>query len=124
MIERVAAAFAGADQDRLDGLTVDLGDWWFNLRPSNTEPLLRLNLEARHAAPTSTRHVGRGPPARSIGRAVATAGDLTMALDPQLLEILACPEDKGPLLYFEDEDSLYNPRLKRRYAINDDIPSC
>lgn len=45
-----------------------------------------------------------------------------MALDPQLLEILACPEDKGPLLYFEDEDSLYNPRLKRRYAIKDGIP--
>ncbi len=45
-----------------------------------------------------------------------------MALDPQLLEILACPDDKGPLLYFEDEDSLYNPRLKRRYAIKDDIP--
>jgi phosphomannomutase len=32
--------------DHLDGLTVDLGDWWFNLRPSNTEPLLRLNVEA------------------------------------------------------------------------------
>lgn len=45
-----------------------------------------------------------------------------MSLDPQLLEILACPEDKGPLLYFEGEDSLYNPRLKRRYAIKDDIP--
>jgi uncharacterized protein YbaR (Trm112 family) len=45
-----------------------------------------------------------------------------MALDPQLLEILACPEDKGPLLYFKDEDSLYNPRLKRRYAIRDGIP--
>ena len=45
-----------------------------------------------------------------------------MALDPQLLDILACPEDKGPLLYFESEDSLYNPRLKRRYAIRDDIP--
>jgi len=45
-----------------------------------------------------------------------------MALDPQLLEILACPDDKGPLLYFEDEDALYNPRLKRRYAIKDDIP--
>jgi uncharacterized protein YbaR (Trm112 family) len=45
-----------------------------------------------------------------------------MALDPKLLEILACPEDKGPLLYFPDEDSLYNPRLKRRYAIRDDIP--
>jgi phosphomannomutase len=47
VIERVAAAYPDADQDRLDGLTVDLGDWWFNLRPSNTEPLLRLNLEAR-----------------------------------------------------------------------------
>ncbi|TML64539.1 MAG: Trm112 family protein [Actinobacteria bacterium] len=45
-----------------------------------------------------------------------------MALDPQLLEILACPDDKGPLLYFPDEDALYNPRLKRRYAIRDDIP--
>ena len=45
-----------------------------------------------------------------------------MALDPQLLDILACPEDKGPLLYFPDEDTLYNPRLKRRYAIRDDIP--
>ena len=45
-----------------------------------------------------------------------------MSLDPQLLEILACPEDKGPLLYFDDEDTLYNPRLKRRYPIRDDIP--
>ena len=45
-----------------------------------------------------------------------------MALDPKLLEILACPEDKGPLLYFQDESSLYNPRLKRRYPIRDDIP--
>jgi uncharacterized protein len=45
-----------------------------------------------------------------------------MALDPQLLEILACPEDKGPLLYVADEDTLYNPRLKRRYAIREDIP--
>ena len=32
------------------------------------------------------------------------------------------PEDKGPLLYFEDEAALYNPRLKRRYAVRDDIP--
>lgn len=45
-----------------------------------------------------------------------------MALDPKLLEILACPEDKGPLLYFADEPCLYNPRLKRRYRIEDDIP--
>ena len=45
-----------------------------------------------------------------------------MALDQQLLDILACPEDKGPLLYFQDEDRLYNPRLKRSYAIREDIP--
>ena len=45
-----------------------------------------------------------------------------MALDPKLLEILACPEDKGSLLYFESESALYNPRLKRRYDIRDDIP--
>jgi phosphomannomutase len=46
VIEQIAAAFTDAEQDRLDGLTVDYGDWWFNLRASNTEPLLRLNLEA------------------------------------------------------------------------------
>ena len=49
VIDAVAEKYAGESQDRLDGLTVDLGDWWFNLRPSNTEPLLRLNLEAGHA---------------------------------------------------------------------------
>jgi phosphomannomutase len=42
----VASRFRDLPQDRVDGLTVDCGDWWFNLRPSNTEPLLRLNLEA------------------------------------------------------------------------------
>ena len=46
VIERVAAAYPDRPQDRLDGLTVDSGPWWFNVRPSNTEPLLRLNLEA------------------------------------------------------------------------------
>jgi uncharacterized protein YbaR (Trm112 family) len=45
-----------------------------------------------------------------------------VTLDPQLLEILACPEDKGPLLYFADEDTLYNPRLTRRYHIREGIP--
>jgi uncharacterized protein YbaR (Trm112 family) len=45
-----------------------------------------------------------------------------MALDPRLLEILACPKDKGPLLWFESEASLYNPRLRLRYEVRDDIP--
>ena len=65
---RVAAEaerFASAEQDRLDGLTIDLtagaaadpdDPWWFNLRPSNTEPLLRLNLEASDEA-ACARHV-------------------------------------------------------------------
>jgi uncharacterized protein YbaR (Trm112 family) len=43
-------------------------------------------------------------------------------LDPRLLEILACPEDKGPLLYFADEARLYNPRLQRSYEVRDGIP--
>jgi phosphomannomutase len=50
VIDAVAEHYAGVQQDRLDGLTVDNGDWWFNLRPSNTEPLLRLNLEAADRA--------------------------------------------------------------------------
>jgi phosphomannomutase len=55
VIERVADHYAGVDQDRLDGLTVDFGSWWFNLRPSNTEPLLRLNLEAATPADVEAR---------------------------------------------------------------------
>ena len=47
--EAMAQRYRDRPQDRVDGLTVDCDDWWFNLRPSNTEPLLRLNLEARNA---------------------------------------------------------------------------
>jgi phosphomannomutase len=46
VMEKVASQFADAEIDRLDGLTIDQGSSWFNLRPSNTEPLLRLNAEA------------------------------------------------------------------------------
>jgi uncharacterized protein YbaR (Trm112 family) len=45
-----------------------------------------------------------------------------MTLDPLLIEVLACPEDKGPLLYFADENRLYNPRLHRAYEVRDGIP--
>lgn len=55
VIERVRATFSDFDLDDLDGLTVNAGDWWFNLRPSNTEPLLRLNLEAADAAACEQR---------------------------------------------------------------------
>jgi phosphomannomutase len=46
-IERLAHEYSDGRQDRLDGLTVEYDDWWFNCRASNTEPLLRLNLEAQ-----------------------------------------------------------------------------
>lgn len=46
MMEKMSRVFADARQDRIDGITIEYADWWFNLRPSNTEPLLRLNLEA------------------------------------------------------------------------------
>ena len=46
-IEELATTYSEGRQDRLDGLTVEFDDWWFNVRPSNTEPLLRLNVEAR-----------------------------------------------------------------------------
>jgi phosphomannomutase len=57
-VEAVAAHYraAGRHGDRTDGLTVELDDWWFNLRPSNTEPLLRLNVEAR-STDDCERHV-------------------------------------------------------------------
>jgi uncharacterized protein len=43
-------------------------------------------------------------------------------LDQLLIDVLACPVDKGPLLWFEDEQLLYNPRLKKGYEVRDDIP--
>jgi uncharacterized protein YbaR (Trm112 family) len=45
-----------------------------------------------------------------------------MTLDTLLIDVLACPEDKGPLLYFDDDDLLYNPRLHRSYEVRDGIP--
>jgi phosphomannomutase len=45
VIEKIAKAYSELGQDRMDGLTVDADTWWFNVRPSNTEPLLRLNVE-------------------------------------------------------------------------------
>jgi uncharacterized protein YbaR (Trm112 family) len=45
-----------------------------------------------------------------------------MAIDARLLEILACPEDKGSLLYFEREGFLYNPRLQQKYRVDDGVP--
>jgi phosphomannomutase len=67
-IARVRAAFPGGAADELDGLTVHFDDWWFNLRPSNTEPLLRLNVEAGDPDAMASRRdailaaIGGAPP--------------------------------------------------------------
>jgi uncharacterized protein YbaR (Trm112 family) len=45
-----------------------------------------------------------------------------MSVDPTLLEILVCPDDKGPLQYIESDQVLFNPRLRRTYEIRDGIP--
>ncbi len=57
VIERVESAYGAKAKsvDHLDGLTIDMGTWWFNLRASNTEPYLRLNLEASTSDECSTR---------------------------------------------------------------------
>jgi phosphomannomutase len=55
VLATVAGGFTDGRQDHLDGLTVEYDDWWFNLRPSNTEPLLRLNVEAADVAACEQR---------------------------------------------------------------------
>jgi len=45
-----------------------------------------------------------------------------MSLDPLLLDVLACHVDKGPLLWFADEEILYNPRLRKSYPVTDGVP--
>ena len=45
-----------------------------------------------------------------------------MPLDPLLLDVLACPIDKQPLLWFADEGTLYNPRLHKSYPVDDGVP--
>ena len=54
-IRELGAAYKNGQIDNLDGITIDLGDWWFNVRKSNTEPLLRLNLEAKNAEEVQKR---------------------------------------------------------------------
>ncbi len=54
-LESLRETYEDAEMDELDGLTIDLGDWWFNVRPSNTEPLLRLNLEGRNEKQVADR---------------------------------------------------------------------
>ena len=83
VIDRVAVALADEEQDRLDGLTVRCSDWWFNLRPSNTEPFLRLNLEAAMPADVDTRVAWISGLIRTTASTAdtTTAGNITTSID-------------------------------------------
>ncbi len=82
-VEAIAAheRKAGASVDRLDGLTVEHGDWWYNVRPSNTEPLLRLNVEAK-TAERCAAHVAEVQQLIAAAAAAATAADAGLAAGP------------------------------------------
>ncbi|MDJ0953432.1 MAG: phosphomannomutase/phosphoglucomutase [Acidimicrobiia bacterium] len=111
-IEAIAGAFAG-ETDRLDGLTVDLGDRWLNVRPSNTEPVLRLNVEA--------------PAADDVAAIVAEVRSILTPpqaglLPAGLLEIMQCPSCAGTLVEVEQPPSLLCQDCGLRYPVEDGIP--
>ena len=105
VIEQVADGVSRTcDQDRLDGLTVDCGDWWFNLRPSNTEPLLRLNLEAADAASLRGAH-RRSARARSATRGVTHA----MCARPEAARDPRLPRGQGPAAVLRRRERALQP---------------
>ena len=59
---------------------------------------------------------------RRRAAALGRSKEARVGLDPLLAEVLACPQDKGPLYFVHEQDLLYNPRLRRTYAIADGIP--
>ena len=112
-IDAISAAYSG-EEDRLDGLTVDLGDRWFNVRPSNTEPVLRLNVEA----PTQVEVASLVDEIAAILHPSAESG----LLPPGLLEIMQCPACAGTLHEVEEPPSLLCGSCGLRYPVEDGIP--
>ncbi|MDJ0498240.1 MAG: Trm112 family protein [Acidimicrobiia bacterium] len=116
-IGAIAAAFPDAATDRLDGLTVDLGDRWFNVRPSNTEPVLRLNVEA-----PSSDDVAALVSAVSSVLSGADADPGGGLLPEGLLEIMQCPACAGDLTEVMDPPSLLCRDCGLSYPVEDGIP--
>jgi phosphomannomutase len=115
-IEAIADAFTTAEMDRLDGLTVDLGSKWLNVRPSNTEPVLRLNVEA----PTEHDVDRLVDEVRSI--LVEPKREHTGLLPEGLLEIMQCPSCTGTLAEIMGPPSLLCGSCGLRYPVEDGIP--
>jgi len=112
-IARISNAFTGP-HDELDGLTVDVGSSWFNVRASNTEPVLRVNVE--------------GPSPEAVGDLVREITDLIeqapggpSGVSDVLLSVMVCPSCKGPLT--EELDSLVCAEDRLRFAVVQGIPN-
>jgi phosphomannomutase len=116
-IEAIGDAFPTAALDRLDGLTVDLGDRWFNVRPSNTEPVLRLNVEAPQ--PDDVDELVAS--VRSV-LARDSAGSGGGLLPAGLLEIMQCPACAGELSEVVETSSLLCGGCGLSYPVEDGIP--
>lgn len=115
-MREVEAAFPAAVADHLDGLTIDLGQSWFNLRPSNTEPVLRLNVEAA----TGDEVDRLVTEVRSI---LMKPNNVEPGLLPEgLLDIMQCPSCGGELSEVPDPPSLRCSGCGLRYPVEDGIP--
>jgi len=115
-IEAIASAFPEALSDRLDGLTIDLGERWLNVRPSNTEPVLRLNVEASSkkkvaALVEEVRSILAEPDSQPAG-----------LLPDGLLEIMQCPACAGSLTEVAEPPSLLCDGCGLRYPVENGIP--
>jgi phosphomannomutase/uncharacterized protein YbaR (Trm112 family) len=119
VIAAITAQYGQYDLDELDGLTVSADTWWFNVRASNTEPLLRLNVEARDLAQMcqlrdTVLELMQGP-ATSAPHGIA----------PELWAVLACPCDSHGVLVEASES--HTPELEctvcnARFPVRDGIP--
>jgi phosphomannomutase len=112
-IRSISAAFSG-ETDYLDGLTMDMGDRWFNVRPSNTEPVLRLNVEAPTAAEVTSL-------VDQVAAILEPGADIGV-LPPGLLDMMQCPSCAGTLLEIEEPPSLLCSECGLRYPVEDGIP--
>lgn len=116
----VERAFEEYSMDRLDGLTVDLGDRWFNLRPSNTEPVLRLNVEGPDSAAVEdlVHEVSKIVSLHHRG-GIVTEDPL---ISPELLAIMQCPACAGELSGQREPPALVCGSCSRAYPVRDGIP--
>ncbi len=122
-IQRVAAAHADGREDWLDGLTVEYDDWWFNVRASNTEPLLRLNVEARDEAllaEKTERLLGSHPGARPTG---LTRGGTSCPSTRSCWTFWCVRTTAGSSTTCRTRTCSCAGQCRYRYSVRDDIPN-